>query len=126
VSGASNVLGVFNDLAEISRIVHQYGARLLVDAAQLVAIARLRWNDAGLTISPSLPTKRTRHSHWGVDGSKGTAQFQSRRAGSDPIVRRRKRRGHRRVGKALVLLQRIGLDVIQEEEQALTARHCVG
>ncbi len=36
VSGASNVLGVFNDLAEISRIVHHYGARLLVDAAQLV------------------------------------------------------------------------------------------
>ena len=33
VSGASNVLGVFNNLAEISRIVHQYGARLLVDAA---------------------------------------------------------------------------------------------
>ena len=37
VSGASNVLGTFNDLAEISRIVHRYGARLLVDAAQLVA-----------------------------------------------------------------------------------------
>jgi selenocysteine lyase/cysteine desulfurase len=34
VSGASNVLGVFNDLAEIGRIVHRYGARLLVDAAQ--------------------------------------------------------------------------------------------
>ena len=37
VSGASNVLGICNDLAEISRIVHHYGARLLVDAAQLVA-----------------------------------------------------------------------------------------
>jgi selenocysteine lyase/cysteine desulfurase len=37
VSGASNVLGVFNDLTQISRIVHRYGARLLVDAAQLVA-----------------------------------------------------------------------------------------
>ena len=33
----SNVLGVFNDLAAISGIVHRYGARLLVDAAQLVA-----------------------------------------------------------------------------------------
>ncbi|MCX6284705.1 MAG: aminotransferase class V-fold PLP-dependent enzyme, partial [Bacteroidetes bacterium] len=37
VSGASNVLGIFNDLGEISRIVHRYGARLLVDAAQMVA-----------------------------------------------------------------------------------------
>jgi selenocysteine lyase/cysteine desulfurase len=41
VSGASNVLGVFNDLAEISRIAHRYGARLLVDAAQLVAHRRI-------------------------------------------------------------------------------------
>jgi selenocysteine lyase/cysteine desulfurase len=37
VSGASNVLGVCNPIEEISRIVHQFGARLLVDAAQLVA-----------------------------------------------------------------------------------------
>ena len=37
VSGASNVLGIFNDLAEISRLVHQYGAHLLVDGAQMVA-----------------------------------------------------------------------------------------
>ncbi len=37
VSGASNVLGTFNDLAEIGRIAHRYGARLLVDAAQMVA-----------------------------------------------------------------------------------------
>jgi selenocysteine lyase/cysteine desulfurase len=32
ITGASNVLGVFNNLEEISRIVHRYGARLLVDA----------------------------------------------------------------------------------------------
>ena len=37
VTGASNVLGVFNNLAEISRIVHNYDARLLVDAAQMAA-----------------------------------------------------------------------------------------
>ena len=37
VSGASNVIGTCNDLAAISRIVHRYGARLHVDAAQLVA-----------------------------------------------------------------------------------------
>jgi cysteine sulfinate desulfinase/cysteine desulfurase-like protein len=37
VSGASNVLGVYNPLAEIGQIVHRHGARLLVDAAQWVA-----------------------------------------------------------------------------------------
>ena len=60
VSGASNVLGVCNDLAEISRIVHQYGARLLVDAAQLVAHRKSTWQPAGLIISPSRPTRPTR------------------------------------------------------------------
>lgn len=46
VSGASNVLGICNDLTEISQIVHRYGARLLVDAAQLVAHRKVevdRW-----------------------------------------------------------------------------------
>lgn len=37
ISGASNVLGTVNDLERISEIVHQYGAQLLVDAAQLSA-----------------------------------------------------------------------------------------
>ena len=55
VSGASNVLGTCNDLAEISRIVHRYGARLLVDAAQLVAHRKVEWQDGGLTISPFQP-----------------------------------------------------------------------
>lgn len=48
VSGASNVLGVFNDLAEISRIVHRYGARLLVDAAQLVAHRKVEMDRCGI------------------------------------------------------------------------------
>lgn len=37
VSGASNVLGSCNNLEETSRIVHKFGAQLLVDGAQLVA-----------------------------------------------------------------------------------------
>ena len=37
MSGASNVLGVCQKISEISPLVHRYGARLLVDAAQLIA-----------------------------------------------------------------------------------------
>ena len=33
VCGASNVMGTYNDLAAISRIVHRYSSRLLVDGA---------------------------------------------------------------------------------------------
>ncbi|MBK8808252.1 MAG: aminotransferase class V-fold PLP-dependent enzyme [Bacteroidales bacterium] len=37
VTGASNVMGSYNNLEEISRIAHHYKAQLLVDAAQMVA-----------------------------------------------------------------------------------------
>ncbi|HBC77465.1 MAG TPA: hypothetical protein DCZ51_02480, partial [Bacteroidales bacterium] len=33
ISGASNVLGICNDLTEIGRIVHRYGAGLFIDGA---------------------------------------------------------------------------------------------
>lgn len=48
VSGASNVLGVFNDLHEVSRIVHEYGAQLMVDAAQLIAHRPVDMQDCGI------------------------------------------------------------------------------
>jgi selenocysteine lyase/cysteine desulfurase len=123
VSGASNVLGVYNDLAEISRIAHRYGARLLVDAAQMVAHRAIAMEE------------------WGIDylafsGHKAYAPF-----GTGALVARRglltfepaelahvRASGEENVGgiaalgKALLLLRRIGFDVIQEEEQVLTAR----
>lgn len=37
VTGASNVTGYINDINEIARIAHKYGAKIVVDAAQLVA-----------------------------------------------------------------------------------------
>jgi selenocysteine lyase/cysteine desulfurase len=123
VSGASNVLGVYNDLAEISRIAHRYGARLLVDAAQMVAHRAIAMEE------------------WGIDylafsGHKVYAPF-----GAGALVARRglptfdpaelahvRASGEENVGgiaalgKALLLLRRIGFDVIQEEERVLTAQ----
>jgi selenocysteine lyase/cysteine desulfurase len=123
VSGASNVLGVFNNLAEISRIVHRYGAQLLVDAAQLVAHRKVevgRWGIDYLAFSA--------HKVYAPFGSgvllarKGLLHFSP--AGLDLIQSSGEENvgGIAALGKALVLLQRIGLDVIQEEEQALTGR----
>lgn len=37
ITGASNVTGYVNPIHDIARIVHKYGAKLIVDAAQLVA-----------------------------------------------------------------------------------------
>ena len=36
LTGASNVTGYVNDIHHIAKIVHQYGAKLIIDAAQLI------------------------------------------------------------------------------------------
>jgi selenocysteine lyase/cysteine desulfurase len=123
VSGASNVLGTFNDLAEISRIVHRCGARLLVDAAQLVAHRKVEV--AGWGIDYLAFSAHKVYAPFGTGvllARKGLLNFSPAElelihsSGEENVV------GIAALGKALVLLQRIGLDVIQEEEQALTAR----
>ncbi len=127
VSGASNVLGVFNDLAEISRIVHRYGARLLVDAAQLVAHRKVAMESSGIDYLAFSAHKAYAPFGAGVLlARKGLLNFSPaemeliRSSGEENVG------GIAALGKALVLLQRIGLDVIQEEEQALTARALLG
>ncbi|MEW5959618.1 MAG: aminotransferase class V-fold PLP-dependent enzyme [Chloroflexota bacterium] len=123
VSGASNVLGVFNNLAGISRIVHRYGARLLVDAAQLVAHRQVEMEGCGIDYLAF-----SAHKVYAPFGSgvllarKGLLKFSPaeleliQSSGEENVG------GIAALGKALVLLQRIGLDVIQEEEQALTGQ----
>jgi selenocysteine lyase/cysteine desulfurase len=48
VSGASNVLGVCNDLEALSKVVHSYGAGLMVDGAQLVAHREVNMMNSGI------------------------------------------------------------------------------
>jgi selenocysteine lyase/cysteine desulfurase len=127
VSGASNVLGVFNDLMEIGRIVHRYGARLLVDAAQLVAHRKV--DVGGWGIDYLVFSAHKVYAPFGTGvllAKKGLLKFspaeleQIRLSGEENVG------GIAALGKALLLLQRIGLDVIQEEEQALTRRAVSG
>jgi len=123
VSGASNVLGVFNDLAAISRIAHRYGAHVLVDAAQLVAHRKIEMERCGIDYLAF-----SAHKVYAPFGSgalvvrKGL--LNTRPAGLERINSSGEENvgGIAALGKALVLLQRIGLDVIQEEEQTLTRR----
>ncbi len=127
VSGASNVLGVFPPLPEIARLARQYGAQVLVDAAQLVAHHPIDMEA------------------WGIDylafsGHKVYAPF-----GTGALVARKallsfsatelatiSTSGEENIGGiaaldcALSLLARIGFDVIHEEEQALLRRTLAG
>jgi selenocysteine lyase/cysteine desulfurase len=123
VSGASNVLGICNNLGEISRIVHKYGARMLVDAAQLAAHRKVQMEQCGIDYLAF-----SAHKLYAPFGSgvllvrKGLLNITPadmeliRTSGEENAG------GIAALGKALVLLKRIGMDLIQKEEQALTAR----
>jgi len=121
VSGASNVLGVFNNLAEISRLTHQYGARLLVDAAQLVAHRPVEMENWGIDYLAF-----SAHKVYAPFGSgvlvarKGLLQFSPAERALIESSGEENVGGIAALGKALALLQRIGMAVIQQEEQALT------
>ncbi len=123
VSGASNVLGVFNDLAAISRIAHRYGAHLLVDAAQLVAHRKVEMEHGGIDYLAF-----SAHKVYAPFGSgvlvvrKGLLNFSPAELERITSSGEENVGGIAALGKALVLLQRIDLDLIQEEEQALTRR----
>lgn len=121
LSGASNVLGICNKLPEISRIVHQYGVRLLVDAAQLVAHRKVEMEQCGIDYLAF-----SAHKVYAPFGSgalmvrKGLLNFTSDELDLIQSSGEENTGGIAALGKALVLLQRIGMDVIREEEQVIT------
>jgi selenocysteine lyase/cysteine desulfurase len=123
VSGASNVLGVFNNLPEISRIVHQYGARLLVDAAQLLAHRKVETERSGIDYLAFSAHKMYAPFGTGVLlVRKGMLNINPAEMELIQSSGEENAGGIAALGKALLLLQRIGLDLIQEEEQVLTGR----
>ena len=123
VSGASNILGSINDLEQISRIVHKYGARLFVDAAQLVAHRKVEMDRCGIDYLAFSAHKVYAPFGTGVlICKKELLNFKT--SGLEQIKSSGEENagGIAALGKALVLIGRIGMDVIREEEQALTAR----
>jgi selenocysteine lyase/cysteine desulfurase len=108
VSGASNVLGSFNDLAAISRITHQYGARLLVDAAQLVAHRRVDMDSWGIDYLAFSAHKVYAPFGCGVLlAKKGLLNFNSAEMEVIRSSGEENAGGIAALGKALVLLQRM-------------------
>ena len=123
VSGASNVLGVFNDLTEISRLVHKHGAELLVDAAQLVAHRAIDMEACRIDYLAFSAHKA--YAPFGTGllvARKGRLHFNPAEMELIASSGEQNPGGVAALGKALLLLQRIGLDNIQQDEQELTAR----
>jgi selenocysteine lyase/cysteine desulfurase len=123
VSGASNALGSIVDLRAISQIAQRFGVRLLVDGAQVVSHRPISLKDLGIDF-------------FAFSGHKVYAPF-----GSGALVVRKellnlppedlskiKSSGEENVvgiaamGKAMVLLKGIGMDIVENWEQRLTRR----
>jgi selenocysteine lyase/cysteine desulfurase len=122
VSGASNVLGICNNIEQVSQIVHRYGARLLVDAAQLVAHRRIDMESCGIDYLGFSAHKVYAPFGCGVLVSrKGMLKFNTEELDLIKFSGEENAGGIAALGKALLLLQRIGMEIIQEEEQTLTA-----
>jgi selenocysteine lyase/cysteine desulfurase len=125
VSGASNVLGTYADLPAIGKLAHRYGARLLVDAAQLVAHRPVDMQGSGVDYLAF-----SAHKAYAPFGSgalvvrKGLLNFSAAELEEIRASAAENIGGVAALGKALILLQRIGLDVIAEREHALT-RHAL-
>lgn len=122
ISGASNVLGIHNDLAEISRIVHRYGSHLLVDAAQLVAHRKVDMEGCGIDyLAFSAHKVYAPFGCGGLMAKKDLINFSSAELEFIKSSGEENAGGIAALGKSLLLLQRIGMELIQEKEQALTS-----
>lgn len=127
LSGASNVLGTCNNIRNISSIVHNYEAKLLVDAAQLVAHRKINMFADGidyLTFSA--------HKIYAPFGSgvlvarKGTLNICDEEREAVTASGEENYPGIAALGKSLLLLSRIGMNTISEAESAITARALTG
>lgn len=119
--GASNVLGSFNDLEEISRITHEYGSQLLVDGAQMVAHRSVSLSKTGIDYFAFSAHKTYAPFGSGVLIikknfllSNNEIQERIKSSGEENLV------GIATLGKSLLLLKKIGMDNIEEEERKLT------
>jgi selenocysteine lyase/cysteine desulfurase len=123
VSGASNVLGVCNSMEEISRIVHSYGASLLVDAAQLIAHRKVDMEACGIDFLAFSAHKVYAPFGCGVlVARKGLLSFSPEEFELIRSSGEENAGGIAALGKSLLLLQRIGMDLICQEEHTLTGR----
>ncbi|MFA6401089.1 MAG: aminotransferase class V-fold PLP-dependent enzyme [Salinivirgaceae bacterium] len=127
ISGASNVLGICNNIEEISRIVHKYGAHMLVDAAQLVAHRKIDMEKCGIDYLAFSAHKVYAPFGCGVlVVRKGLLHFNLEELELIQLSGEENVAGIAALGKSLMLLQRIGMELIYKEEQALTKQALLG
>lgn len=123
LSGASNVLGTCNDMSKISKLVHAFDAKILVDAAQLVAHRKVDVEANGFDYLAFSAHKI--YAPFGVGvllARKGLLKFN--KTEQDTILSSGEENipGIAALTKSLLLMEQLGWDVIQEKEQQLTSK----
>jgi len=118
--GASNVLGTCNDLPAIARLVHQYGAKLLVDAAQLAPHRCIRMAEADIDLLAFSAHKMyAPFGSGGLIARKGLLALTPEEARLAAASCEENVAGIAALGKAINLLERIGMNAVAREEEGL-------
>ncbi|MFX0140212.1 MAG: aminotransferase class V-fold PLP-dependent enzyme, partial [Candidatus Hodarchaeota archaeon] len=121
ICGASNVLGSFNNLKAISRITHRYGAHLLVDAAQLVGHRSVKLAEIDIDYFAFAGHKLYAPFGAGVlIAKKELLKFSPSELKAIKLSGEENVAGIAAMGKALLLLKRIGMNIIENYERKLT------
>ncbi len=122
MSGASNVLGSYNPIKEIGELVHRFGARLLVDGAQMAAhrsVCLSDWDADYFVFSG--------HKVYAPFGAgalvvkQGILSFNKEQRAFIKELGEENTVGIASLGKALILLERVGMENIRQKEHELTA-----
>lgn len=120
VTAASNVLGVCPDLEAICRLSHQYGAELMVDAAQMIAHRKVDMQALGVDYLAF-----SGHKVYAPFGCGVLISRKTKLNFSEPELQLIRSSGEENaagiaaLGKSLLLLEMVGMERIHEEETAL-------
>jgi selenocysteine lyase/cysteine desulfurase len=121
ICGASNVMGTCNDLKTIVQLAHAYGAYVLVDAAQLAPHRCIRMAEQGIDLLAFSAHKMyAPFGSGGLIARKGLVALAPSRqrlavnSGEENVA------GLAALGKAILLLERIGMDTLARHEKAVT------
>ncbi len=127
VSGASNVLGCYNDLTALAALVHRYEARLLVDGAQLAAHRRVEMAAQGIDYLAFSGHKL--YAPFGSGGlivRRGVLKLEPAERERLQTSGEENRMGIAALGQILLLLQRIGMETVELTERDLTRQALEG
>ena len=123
LSGASNVLGTMNDIQEISRIAHRYGAEILVDAAQTAVHREIKMKEWGIDyLAFSAHKMYAPFGSGGLIVRKNLLSFPQDQLEQIIAQGEENLAGIAALGKSMEILHKIGVGRIEKYEEQLTQK----